>query len=77
MCINSLKKPCGDPDISIIRMVTVISITGLSRTTLWRRVKDGSFPEPVQISANAIGWYAHEIEKFLLSLPRTNTKDRS
>lgn len=32
------------------------AITGLSYTTLWRRMKVGEFPSPVQLSPNRVGW---------------------
>ncbi len=57
-------------DKTIIRFPTVQRKTGLSRTTLWRRVKDGSFPEPVKISARTIGWFSDEIQDWCTSRPR-------
>jgi len=35
--------------------------TTLSRTTLWRKVKEGSFPKPKKISANRIAWSASDL----------------
>lgn len=63
--------------LSIIRIKKVIELTGLSRTTIFRRVRDKTMPCSVSISSNCIGWYAHEIEEFLQALPRASTKDRS
>jgi predicted DNA-binding transcriptional regulator AlpA len=36
-------------------------ITGLSRTTVWRRQKAGDFPAPVVISPGRVGWRESEI----------------
>ena len=33
----------------ILRIPEVVEITGLSRTTIWRRVKSGDFPAPVRL----------------------------
>jgi predicted DNA-binding transcriptional regulator AlpA len=44
--------------------------TGLSRFTLWRKVRDGSFPAPIELSANSIGWPLSEIEAWKASRPR-------
>ena len=39
-----------------IREREVLEITSLSRTTLWRIVKNDQFPRPVRISAGRVGW---------------------
>lgn len=54
----------------ILRSKDVLQATGLSRTSIWRGVKNGSFPAAIKLSANAVGWYAHEIESWLASRPR-------
>jgi hypothetical protein len=41
--------PFGSPD-RILRIRTVIDRTGLSRSTLYRRIDQGSFPKQVRIS---------------------------
>ncbi|MGO4416850.1 helix-turn-helix transcriptional regulator [Cupriavidus sp. KB_39] len=44
-------------------------ITGLlpfSRATLWRRVKDGTFPQPVKLSERTTAWATAEIRKWLV-----------
>lgn len=41
--------------------------TSLSRTTIWRRVKDGSFPKPIRISANRIAWPEAAVESWIAS----------
>jgi prophage regulatory protein len=40
----------------IIRLKTVLDRTGLSRTTLYRKMADGTFPANVQISVHGVGW---------------------
>lgn len=40
----------------ILRLRSVLERTGLSRSTLYRKVSDGAFPKPVQISARCVGW---------------------
>lgn len=34
----------------------VLEATSLSRTTLWRVMKNGQFPRPVRISPGRVGW---------------------
>lgn len=40
----------------IIRMKTVLARTGLSRTTLYRKMGEGTFPRQVKISVHGAGW---------------------
>ncbi len=54
----------------ILRPREVIARTGLSRTTIWRRVRAGSFPPPLVLGENSIGWTAQSIEDWLESRPR-------
>ena len=78
MYANEVKDNGQETFVSIIRMKKVQELTGLSRTTIWRKVQLGEFPVPLKLTANTIGFYAHEIEEYLLSLPRaTNVKYRS
>ena len=36
--------------VQILRTAAVLRATALSRTTLWRRVRDGSFPAPIRLA---------------------------
>jgi prophage regulatory protein len=56
----------------ILRSREVCTRVGLSRTTLWRAVRRGDFPAPRQLTANAIGWLASEIDAWIGS--RTPTR---
>jgi prophage regulatory protein len=51
----------------ILRRRAVVERVGLSSTTIWRLVRAGRFPAPVQLSAQAIGWREHDIEAWLTS----------
>jgi len=46
---------------TVLRFPSVQSETGLSRTTVHRRIHDGLFPRPVSLGAKAVGWPAAEI----------------
>ena len=54
----------------MLRPTEVMERTGLSRTTLWRRVRAGTFPSPVELGTNAIGWPASAITTWLENQPR-------
>jgi prophage regulatory protein len=53
------------PAHSIIRRKAVEARTGLSRSTIYQRVKDGTFPAPISLGAKAVGWLLYEIEDWI------------
>lgn len=54
----------------MLRASDVMTRTGLSRTTLWRRVRAGTFPAPIQLGENSIGWPASAIDSWLANRPQ-------
>ena len=44
-----------EPD-RIIRLKTVLARTGLSRSTMYRKIAEGTFPAQIKISINGAGW---------------------
>lgn len=54
---------------SVISMHTVISMTGISRTTIWRRERAGDFPKRIQLSPGRVGWKAVEIQAWIEDRP--------
>lgn len=54
---------------TILRLPLVKVRTGLSRSTIYARIKQGSFPAPVSLGgARAVGWVEREIEEYLTAL---------
>ena len=39
-----------------LRLPAVIEATGLSRSTIYDKMKGGTFPRPVNLSARAVAW---------------------
>ncbi len=54
----------------MLRAPEVMARTGLSRSTIWRRVRAGTFPAPVELGVNSIGWPASAITEWLENRPR-------
>ncbi len=54
----------------MLRAPEVMARTGLSRTTIWRRVRAGTFPAPTELGVNSVGWPASAITAWLESRPR-------
>ena len=44
-----------NPD-RILRINTVLERTGLSRSTMYRKMENGTFPGNIQISTRCVGW---------------------
>ena len=49
----------------IIRLPEVTQLTGLSRSTIYNGIKDGTFPKPVSLGARAVGWHQHSIDVWI------------
>jgi len=41
----------------IIRLRTVIDRTGLSRSTIYRKIAEGTFPAQIKLSIHGTGWH--------------------
>lgn len=49
----------------ILRLNTVLDRTGLSRSTLYRKIEAGTFPRQVQIAARCAGWRESAINEWM------------
>lgn len=49
----------------IIRLKTVLQRTGLSRSTLYRKIADGTFPRQLPISVNGAGWHESAVQRWV------------
>ncbi|WP_066794501.1 helix-turn-helix transcriptional regulator [Sphingomonas soli] len=49
----------------ILRLDAVLERTGLSRSTLYRRIADGRFPKQIAISTRCAGWRESAIAAWL------------
>ncbi|CCW18205.1 DNA-binding protein, putative [Sphingobium indicum BiD32] len=49
----------------IIRLKTVLARTGLSRSTLYRKIADGTFPAQIRISVHGAGWRESSVERWM------------
>lgn len=58
------ERPVSNPE-SIIRLKTVLARTGLSRSTLYRKIAEGTFPPQVRISIHGAGWHESAIDRWI------------
>jgi prophage regulatory protein len=50
---------------TILRLPEVRKSTGLSRSTIYLRISQGTFPKPVSLGGRAVGWLEAEIQDWL------------
>ena len=50
---------------TILRLPAVKARTGLSRSTIYLRVAQGTFPRPVGLGGRAVGWLEAEVQAWL------------
>jgi prophage regulatory protein len=53
------------PAATLLRMTQVKARTGLSRSTIYLRIKAGEFPTQVSLGPRAVGWLEAEIERWI------------
>jgi prophage regulatory protein len=56
-----------------IRQPEVEQLTGLSRTTIWRRERVGQFPPRRALGGGLTGWLASEVAAWIESRPVAST----
>ena len=54
----------------LLRRSEVEARVGLSRSSLYRKMRGGTFPLPLKISERAVRWRETEVEAYLTSRPR-------
>lgn len=65
--------------VNIIRLPDVMARTGLSRSSVFLKVKTGDMPPPIKLGVRATGWVASEIDTWIeqrvaASRPTTSTE---
>ncbi|AEH87038.1 helix-turn-helix transcriptional regulator [Mesorhizobium opportunistum] len=53
-----------EPD-HIMRLKTVLARTGLSRSTIYRKIAEGSFPAQIKISITGAGWRESDVNRWI------------
>ena len=62
---------------NILRLPTVKSRTGLSRSSIYLRVSQGMFPKQVSLGGRAVGWLESEVEDWLRKQVQNSRKLKS
>jgi prophage regulatory protein len=53
------------PQEGFVRLSTILKIIPIGKSTIWNRVKLGTFPKPVKISERVTAWPVEAIRDFI------------
>lgn len=67
MAVNEVNHPR-----IILRRKEVEARTGLCRSSIYARMKAGTFPISVELGPKSVGWYSDEIDDWMFQLLRRN-----
>ena len=54
----------------MLRLTEIVELTGLSKASVYRRMKDSNFPKPRAMGPRAVRWSAAAVESWLCERPR-------
>jgi len=49
----------------LIRLKEVMNLTALGRSTIYKKMKEGTFPKTVSLGDRAVAWIESEIEEWI------------
>ena len=49
----------------LIRLPEILQITGLARSTIYKKLSEGRFPRPVNLGGRAVAWLSSDIENWI------------
>jgi len=61
----------------VIRMPIVIQYTGLAKSTIYKKIAQKEFPEPISLSAKAVGWLESDIQKWIENRIKQSANDNT
>ena len=59
--------------VNLLRLESVMHQTGHSRSLIYKKIGEGTFPKQVKISGKSVRWLSNEIDDFVASL--ANARD--
>ena len=63
--MTSVFEPKNRRQARFLRLPEVLARTGLSRSTIYVRLDQGSFPRPVSLGGRAVGWIESEVNEWI------------
>lgn len=56
---------------SFLRLKQVVELTSISKATIWRWVKNGTFPKPIKITSRVTVWKSSDIQAYIASVTQS------
>ncbi len=53
--------------MKVIKLKEVMSLTGLSKTSIYKFAASNSFPKPIPLGGRAVGWIESEVQSWIES----------
>ena len=69
--VIGLSPLADDAQRVLARLPTVLKMTGLGRSTIYRWIADGSFPPPVRLGPRAVAWRWSDLDEWTRSRSTT------
>ncbi|MCE9508327.1 MAG: AlpA family transcriptional regulator [Alphaproteobacteria bacterium] len=60
----------------ILRLAEVMEIVGLSRSTIYAWIAEGTFPRYVRLGNRSVGWLKSEIDQFIQKCAEATRKHK-
>jgi prophage regulatory protein len=67
---TNARMPSSTLPLRLLRFADVRHRSGLSRSTIWRMERSGSFPKRVKVSVNVVAWREDEVSEWIASRVR-------
>ena len=58
------------PDSALLTVAEISTLSGRSRTSIWRDIKNHRLPKPVALSSHASRWRAADVRSYLAGRDR-------
>ena len=63
-----------DTHVLVVRMSRLVEMIGLSRSTVWKLLSEGKFPNPIRLGPRSIGWRIKDVEDWIECREQISTK---
>jgi prophage regulatory protein len=60
-----------------LRIDDVVKFTGLSKPSIYRLMREGSFPRAVRLGERAVAWTINDLEQWAQNRPSTRSRAKA
>ena len=61
--------------VKFLRLHSVMDLTGLSKSSIYLQIRQGTFPEQVRIGGRAVAWLDSDIDEWMTRCVETRFTD--